>query len=425
MPDSYSLSLLVFVLFAVLTCFIVRQEVVWFTPASLFSILWCLVMGFSLLSAPDYYFSPLALLLIVSMVLTFFVGGKVSSKLVHKAPPVTNDVFSGFQKVEKNINRLYIAFVICGFIAVVFLLRDSGLRLNRIFDWEGLKTISSELSRMRYEGVRQSGFTMLFLSLAYCGALFGGWMFAFSNRLTRRMLFLFILLPIFLYTFICTARAVFLFALVLWVSSFCSASVLTRKGFSKSFSRRTIFLIAGTGGFIFITFVFTQALRMNLDPFSISNFKFLVGYLRSAFSGNVSAFSIWFDNFDFQFSHHYFKNTFGGVYEQLGLGLRKPGVYQTQFDVNGQMSFTNIFTLFRLLIDDLSIYGAFIFLFALGFTSTYLFNKSFYGSFVHAAILPGIIALLLWSFIASILAYNTILFACCLFSLIVYFYNKK
>ena len=425
MPDSYSLSLLVFVLFAVLTYFIVRQEMIWFTPASLFSILWCFVMGFSLISAPDYYFSPLALLLIVSMVLTFFVGGKVYSKFVLRAPQITNVAFSGFQRVEKQINRFYIAFVICGFIAVFFLLKDSGIRLKGIFDWQGLKTISSELSRMRYEGVRQSGFTMLFLSLAYCGTLFGGLLFAFSKRAKQRMLFLFILLPIFLYTFVSTARAVFLFALVLWVSSFCSASVLARKGFSKSVGRKTFLLIAGIGGFVFITFVFTQALRMNLDPFSVENLKFLVGYLRSAFSGNVSAFSIWFDNFDFEFSHQYFKNTFGGVYEQLGLGLRKPGVYQAQFDVNGQMSFTNIFTLFRLLIDDLSIYGAFIFLFALGFASAFLFFKSFYGSFVHAAILPGFIALLLWSFIASILAYNTILFACCLFSLIVYFYYKK
>src|SRR4051812_20204195 len=75
--DNYSLSLLAFLGFIAVTITIRIREKTWFSPAAMFSLVWMVVIGFSLLSAHRYYFSPGALLFILSIITVFFAGGQL------------------------------------------------------------------------------------------------------------------------------------------------------------------------------------------------------------------------------------------------------------------------------------------------------------------------------------------------------------
>ena len=91
--------------------------------------------------------------------------------------------------------------------------------------------------------------------------------------------------------------------------------------------------------------------------------------------------------------------------------MRVPGMYTNSYDVSGKLEVTNIYTIFRFLIDDFGWFGAFIFCILLGVICKYFYNKLLQGSFIGLSILAGLFSGLIFSPIASIWAYNSILFA--------------
>ncbi len=425
MPDSYLNCLIIFSLFALIGGFLVSRDKYWYSPSSLFLLVWILTAGFSLVSAPGYYFSATALLYVFILLFVFWSGSSIIRNFLLPVNHLPDSAELNFNKYRDRFIIFYLVMLACSFLSVASLLNESGLTIQNAFNWEKIKIISSELTEQRYAGGGQSRLTMLLLSLAYAGAIAGGWMGAIYKSPVQKICCTFILIPVFAYTFICTAKAVFLFGCILWLSGFLAASALCGKTFSKIINPRNLVfgvLIAACGYFIFI---FAQAWRLNMNPFTLSNFAYIADYIKSYFSGNISAYSIWFDNADLSQTGIFFGNTLAGIYEQIGLLERKPGIYHLQYDVDNKMTFTNIFTLFRFITDDFSLPGALCFMLILGICSSYFFQKSLSGSAIHASLLAPLYALVFWSGIASIWAYNSVLFACILFFLFIAFLYRK
>jgi len=161
---------------------------------------------------------------------------------------------------------------------------------------------------------------------------------------------------------------------------------------------------------LFAVFVISQASRMKLNIADAGQFTFITNYLKVWFSGNISGFCSWFDvDFNPNTSSHGFYSL-AGLSEWFGVTERKVGIYETTIDVNHEMVFSNIYTFFRFVIDDFGLSGSFLFFLTLGFISSYFFRQSKRGSLASASLLSGVVALLLFSFISSIWAYNSILF---------------
>jgi oligosaccharide repeat unit polymerase len=164
-------------------------------------------------------------------------------------------------------------------------------------------------------------------------------------------------------------------------------------------------------------FLITQAARMGVEKLSLTNVTRLFDYLKVWFAGNISAFSIWYDTFQNQIVEKG-QFTFGGIFELLNISRRKVGIYSVSYDVDGHMAFTNIYTVFRFLLDDFGAWGTCLFLIILGTLCKRLYVNSINGSLTSTAILSGILTFLLFSFISSVWAYNTVLFAWIIFILI-------
>lgn len=107
--------------------------------------------------------------------------------------------------------------------------------------------------------------------------------------------------------------------------------------------------------------------------------------------------------------------TFMGIANALGLADRKLGLYRdlVYFGRLNKTSRSNVYTIFRLLIDDFGIIGALAFLFILGFISSkaVAFINQRKWLFLSQVVLVAIYSLIMWSFATSIWAYTSILCA--------------
>ena len=107
--------------------------------------------------------------------------------------------------------------------------------------------------------------------------------------------------------------------------------------------------------------------------------------------------------------------TFFGVANLLGIAERQPGVYRdfVYFGQNNEDLHTNVYTIFRMLIDDFGIVGALVFLFLLGFASAKAieFIKKRKMIFLSQTFLVAVYSYVMWGFVASIWAYTSILCA--------------
>lgn len=103
--------------------------------------------------------------------------------------------------------------------------------------------------------------------------------------------------------------------------------------------------------------------------------------------------------------------TFMGIANQLGLAERKPGVYR-DFEKFGRLNKslqTNVYTIFRQLIDDFGMVGALVFLFVIGFLSAkaIVLIQRRKMVFICQSFLIAVYSYVLWGFVTSFWAYTT------------------
>ena len=106
--------------------------------------------------------------------------------------------------------------------------------------------------------------------------------------------------------------------------------------------------------------------------------------------------------------------TFNAIPNALGI-TRTFGIYQ-DFIYFGRLNKTmrsNVFTIFRMLIDEFGMYGALVFLLLLGFLSgkAMVFIRKRKMLFVCQSFLVAVYSYIMWGFVASIWAYTSIVAA--------------
>jgi oligosaccharide repeat unit polymerase len=413
-------TVLVFIALLLCTLAIRISEETWYSPFSFFALLWTFIIGFSIFTAPEYFFSARALGFISLNVCVFYAGGFVTERTFRRMPVAMSNAPNASLKFLKA--HFYVS-ILAGFASLYFLLHDAGVNFTELFSQTRLMEISKVFTDSRYAGERLSSVTMLCLMIAYSGCLTAGRLFIFSRSIPGKLKTFFVLLPVLVFTIIYTARAVFIFAVLLFIASLLSHYILLNKKHKLFFSKRTIGFMLGGILIIPMVFLFTQAARMGISKFSVDSFGAIVEHLKVYFSGNVSAFSFWFEDHQAE-PLRYGALTLAGLNEWLGGSARDLGIYNKAIDVNGHMQFSNVYTLFRFLIDDFGIPGTILIWFGLGIFCRWVYVRILQGDFISTAIHAGLFAWLLFSFITSIFAYNTVLFAWMIFVLITYSSEK-
>ncbi|EPT9250878.1 O-antigen polymerase [Photobacterium damselae] len=125
--------------------------------------------------------------------------------------------------------------------------------------------------------------------------------------------------------------------------------------------------------------------------------------------GQFSAFGVWLDNnFNGLSELTYGNGLFTGIYSFIFGHDRIAGYYDT-FTYITTDKYTNVFTISRFLIQDFSLYGAFVFLIILGYTSSIV--KFFCSKYIKFTIIffNMLLVEVIFGFSTSILSYNVVL----------------
>ena len=105
--------------------------------------------------------------------------------------------------------------------------------------------------------------------------------------------------------------------------------------------------------------------------------------------------------------------TFMGISNLLGLEERVQGIYPEYLNIgkNGFYGISNIYTIFRPLVEDFGEAGTMLVMFMMGIASNFSIKSlaAHRNVFIHQVLLVAFFGYLMWSFVASFYAYTSYL----------------
>lgn len=399
--------LLVLSVLVVCMLFVRWREGSWFSPAAMFILYWTSICVFSVVMAPDYYYSPLALLFIGSLMLAFFMGGVIEKKTipmsVRERP--AGEIQSPGIFLQRYMSYYLLPATAAGFLGVILLFRFYDISLFQSASLD-MQEISNQMTSDRYTGMHLPGAVMICLAIAFSGSLAGGIVFAVTKKPLLKALALLPFLPVLVFTLVYTARAPLLYQLILFLASVISTRIALKGNTLRLFTPAFIVWGGVCVALLFLVFLVTQMNRMEAG-FNSEQMLSTYEHLRVWFFGNISGFSMWFDQGIPLEAPVWGSYSLGGLFEMMGISVREPGLYDTYMNIGSREEISNIFTLFRLLIDDLGIFLVHLFFFAFGCIASWLYRTVRNGSWMFIPLLAAVYAFQFWSVIASIFTYNT------------------
>jgi len=366
---------------------------------------WCAYYLYNTIMNQDFLFFSAGTLFILFALILVSVGGIVGLypfKNSHWAPKETSHIHAVLESTFTNWHYLAIGSLCLTAIGLLGLIRYSFEEYQLFNSILSLFLLPGEFSTDRYGGAQYLPIELKLLSyMIYPSALAVGALTAknYWNGKTR-------LIPIILalaYGMIYSSRTVVILTIVAMISSDLAVRALPHEG--KKNELRNI-LIAGTGLILVfpIIFIGLQWLRQGVGAEFIMDD--MIQIARSSMTGSISAFSQWFQQYNWQ-DYGWGKHTFAGPFELLGLSTREQGFFLEFSEVGA--THINIYTAFRGLIQDYGFLGSSLMLFIFGLISSMLYGKVKSGSVAAIPLLAICNGWILFSPFISLFVNNSIL----------------
>lgn len=399
-----------FILFFIVFALFLKKQINYLKPkyfnlSILYGIYWFLFLLFSyLLFQNDYMFNIRSFLWIFIGVLLFSCGYyymyRTNVKKTHSIKKKKNIDF----KIILNIIIFSFLFKICG--DIIFLcLNDISLNPD---------TINNSIKRLidiRYEMIpaTRSIITSLGNVLFYFSILLIGYYNVNINkyRKIKYVIYFLFFVSLLMAVFTTMGKGPLIYSLELFLSGF-AINLINKEYYFHKLNKRTITIFSLTVILIVLTFLGITYFRTGTFDNSLESFK-LYGF------GSIPAFDYYFThmrNTDLTLGQY----TFNALFNMLGIGITNnlQGVY-LPIEVGGIS--TNVFTVFRGLINDFGIYGGLIFQFLLGCFSGF-FTKCFKNGKIpkiSSSFIVIICAFILEGFVISIGNFLSLSLSCFLF----------
>ena len=142
-----------------------------------------------------------------------------------------------------------------------------------------------------------------------------------------------------------------------------------------------------------------------MDPYYM-----LVDRLPTYTSGSIAAFGKYVE-LDNQVKLLYGQRMFSGIYDLLDVAERKSGLYQQWYQISPKGEYSNVFTAFRLFLEDFGIIGFILIAYSLGLITSFLDKRIIYNrdilSIGSAIYILSIISMF---FATCLTVYNSMIF---------------
>jgi oligosaccharide repeat unit polymerase len=241
-------------------------------------------------------------------------------------------------------------------------------------------------------------------------ALLGGVLFACSHRRADRAIAVLTLLPSVLYGVFIGARAAILLGLTCWIGGFVATLCIQHHGRLALFTVKRLILLLVTGAGMLGMFASINAVR---DSSWQQDFvpQAAETQLEDYMFGSPAAFADWYAHSDTETpGAEWGAQTFANAFDILHLRSRIIGRYTETSNVIGTER-TNIYTLFRGLIEDFTAAGAALIAVCIGGGAGWVYGRSSEKPRVALFWLSAFYAALLYSPIISLFSFNGALLA--------------
>lgn len=403
-------TILVIALTAGILAFASRlQDRSWVGPAAIFALIWAAYMPTLLffIDSEDV-FVPGMLWILASVACVW--AGSASAATLCPAPRERHVVPS--PKAIFLLRHLLKVPIVAGLADMVWLFVQRGMSLSDLASFAAIMAVSAANRSEQYAGEADTpvgeriAFTLLFL-----GCLYGGMLFRLSNRRSDKALALGALLLIIAINTLHGSRFGSIYGGAFWLSGYLATYVAIsnpKKGIGGAFLVR--FATAG----VVIVFALSMATMIvrytifaDVDTKTVS-----FQYMFTDPFGFVAAFGIWFRDM-----HMHPDGPLWGarVFRRVLAFFGRQYELYDAIDVGFNSS--NVFTIFRELIEDFSLLGSLVFLALYGFLGRVAFWKV--GTERGHMALPWLAVTYIFAFTSvasSAFAYTTILAAAAMFA---------
>jgi oligosaccharide repeat unit polymerase len=312
-------------------------------------------------------------------------------------------------KFDKKVaNILLVALFFAAFVNPIYTIILHGFSLSSLFNIVTLLQMNNTISVDRYSGADYTNtFNQLMLVFSYSAPLFGGFCYRLVDRFGKTFSLLSIVPCIFV-AFTQAMKMGLITSVFLWFCGFLVCS-FTYNLQIKIKTKTLFIIIGGSVGFFALLF-----LSMILRTGEISD-RIVEDITNKFFTyafGFVPCFDIWFDSSNVS-EYTYGAKSFFGVSNALGILERLDGIYQEwiPFGKDGFKGESNVYTVFRVLVEDFGPAPSCLVMLLLGGISSIVMQnlnakKNIY---LNQILMVAIYSYIMWSFVTSFFAYTSYL----------------
>lgn len=379
--------------------YIIRIE-----PAGLFAAMWALLITVIIGCQGFVIIRYTGLLFILACVYSFLIGTIFVNTYYHPIP--STNINLKFNK--KVANTLLVALFFAAFVNPIYTVILHGFSISSIFNIVTLLQMNNTISVDRYSGADYTNtFNQLMLVFSYSAPLFGGFCYRLVDKFGKTFSLLSIVPCIFV-AFTQAMKMGLITSVFLWFCGFLVCSFTYN--LQIRIKTKTLFLITG-GSIGFFSLLF---LSMILRTGEISD-RIVEDITNKFFTyafGFVPCFDIWFDSSNVS-EYTYGAKSFFGVSNALGILERLDGIYQEwiPFGKDGFKGESNVYTVFRVLVEDFGPAPSCLVMLLLGGLSSIVMQnlnakKNIY---LNQILMAAIYSYIMWSFVTSFFAYTSYL----------------
>jgi len=406
----------------------------WFSPMASWSGYWTLITFIAIVIPIDYKYSPRAILIIGLFVLAFVVGGmpfKYESLYKYKKKTTKNVINPLFLRRAVYARIFIFIALICALIVCLIYIHSVGISLSTTFIQMSLLTAPYEISYMRYYDYNPYSFWINLFSIpVYSSALLSGFMFSMTDRFIYKVGYLGTpIVAAGLITIVSTAKMGFLMSVFFFLGAFITSMIIFRNDTKSRISKKEMYLMLFMIFMTIVVFYLSFFLRYKSN---MSNFHIITDRFMDSFSSFLAGFSAWIEQYFYGDQEHidYWGFTFQWIRNFIDTGERPQGLFNPIYDYNGYGSPSNIFTIFRCMIEDFTMPGALMLLCLVSFLISKAYWKLMTGSvkIIYWGSMVFYYPLLFFSFASVIFGYSTgvasWLLACFLIRMLIFRVNE-
>lgn len=391
-----------------------------FNPAKIFAFIWsvqvlmaiCIFNNFLILEYKGLIF---ILICVILFSFGFNIGFKSHVKKIHRNYDIDN-------------NFLFVIVVILfvlSFIDPIITVNLHGYNLKSLLNFDMLLNVNNQISVDRYtnEGSNRTLFSQVISIFTFLSPLVGGYAYNILDGRLKTICKITIFPGIF-GALTQGAKMGLITCSMLWIIGWTLCYTMTNTQYRYSFKKiiNAILLIAILFSLLLISMMF------RIGSFDVATLEIVTDKFSTYSLGHISAFDQWYSNVDENMINHtYGMKTLYGLSNVLGLLKREQGVFTDFIQISTFGGGTNVYSLFRILIEDFGSIGTLAFMIIIGFVNGRSYKMIIRNHYIFFNITFQAISLfcILWGFVTTALAYTTYIVAFVFFYFIVRITYRK